>query len=356
MNRNHLKLIFTRIKDDRNYTPIWLPVFLLVSLVLFSVDVQAQSKTGTTIGQFLLIEPSAHYTGMGNAGVASYDEISAAYYNPGAIGRFRSYAVQFTHSMWLADISYDYGAVLIPMGPVGNLMLNVTSLNSGEIAVRTVDQPLGTGERYSVTNFAIGMGYGRQFTDRFSMGVQVTYINESIWHSSLSTVGLSVGTLYNLTSDGVRVGASISNFGLPARYSGRDLRIVYDNDSDKYGDNSSLPGEIYTEKYPLPVLFRVGLSWPILFSDNNQVQLAVNAFHPNDNTESMSFGAEWTLLKVFALRAGYQNLFLEDSEVGLTFGLGLNLEWQGRLFHFDYAWADHGRLENTQRFTLGFMF
>jgi long-subunit fatty acid transport protein len=335
-------------------------VFLVLNLVLAVADfnslLQAQSKTGTTIGQFLLIEPSARYTGMGNAGVASHDELQAAYYNPGAIGRMQGFGVQFTHSIWLADITYDYVVALARMGSAGNLLVNVTSLNSGEMDVRTVEQPLGTGEKYSVSNIAMGIGYGRQITDRFSMGFQITYLQETIWHSSLSTMAISVGTMYNLTPNGIRLGASICNFGLPAGYSGRDLRIIYDNDPDKYGDNSSLPGEIYTEKHPLPVLFRVGLSWPIRLNENNQFQLAVNAFHPNDNTESLSFGGEWVIFKSMALRAGYQNLFLKDSEVGLTLGAGLNLNLQGTNFRFDYGWADHGRLENTQRFTLGFMF
>ncbi len=341
----------------RDQRPIVLfALSLTLLLMLFNTNLMAQSKTGTTIGQFLLIEPSARYTGMGNAGVASYDEIAAAYYNPGAIGRLRGYGLQFTHSLWLADITYDYVAASIQMGSIGNLFVTATALNSGEIDVRTVEQPMGTGERYSVSNFALGMGYGRQLTDRFSMGFMINYVQETIWHSSLSTVAISVGTLYNLTTNGVRLGASISNFGMPARYSGRDLRIVYDNDPNKYGDNSSLPGEIYTEAFPLPVLFRVGLSFPFEFSPNNRLQVAVNAFHPNDNTESMSFGAEWTLFKSFSMRMGYQNLFLKDSEVGLTLGAGLQLDVAGHFFQFDYAWADHGRLENTQRFTVGFLF
>lgn len=354
--KSHEQKFKIKIKGQDQRWIGWLTLSLTLLLLLFNTNLMAQSKTGTTIGQFLLIEPSARYTGMGNAGVASYDEIAAAYYNPGAIGRLQGYGLQFTHSLWLADIAYDYVAASIQMGSIGNLFLTATALNSGEIDVRTVEQPLGTGERYSVSNFALGVGYGRQLTDRFSMGVTVNYIQETIWHSSLATVAISVGTLYNLTTNGVRLGASISNFGMPARYSGRDLRIIYDKDPDKYGDNSSLPGEIYTESFPLPVLFRVGLSVPVEFSPNNRLQLAINAFHPNDNTESISFGAEWLIFKAFALRAGYQNLFLKDSEVGLTLGAGLQLDVAGHFFQFDYAWADHGRLENTQRLTVGFLF
>ena len=42
----------------------------LVALLAPATPAAAQSKTGTTLGQFLLIEPSARFTAMGNAGAA----------------------------------------------------------------------------------------------------------------------------------------------------------------------------------------------------------------------------------------------------------------------------------------------
>jgi hypothetical protein len=304
----------------------------------------------------LLIEPSARATAMGNASVALYDEVAAVFYNPGALGQLSGYGVHFTHSSWLADITYDYAAAMLQAGSLGNLFFSLTALNSGEIAVRTVSQPLGTGERYSVSNLALGLGYGRALSDRFSVGVQLTYLQESIWHSSLSTFALNVGTVYRVSENGVRIGASISNFGLQAGYSGRDLRIQYDLEPDRFGDNSALPGEVVTQDYSLPVLFRVGMSLPVKFNSRHQLLLAIDAFHPNDNTESMSAGAEWSFLNAFSIRGGYQNIFQEDSEVGLTAGAGLHYDFEGFTFHFDYGWADHGRLENTQRFSLGLTF
>ena len=335
--------------------PLSLLPFVLMILSSSSLAL-AQSKTGTTIGQMLLIEPSARATAMGNASVALYDEVASVYYNPGAMGQLNEYGVHFTHSLWLADIKYDYAAAFIPAGGFGNLFFSLTALNSGEINVRTVAQPLGTGERYSVSNLALGLGYGRALSDRFSVGVQLTYLQETIWHSSLSTFGLNVGTIYRVSENGLRLGASISNFGLQAGYSGRDLRIQYDLDARKYGDNSALPGEVVTQDFSLPVLFRVGMSLPYKFHHNHQILLTVDAFHPNDNTESMSLGAEWSFLNAFALRGGYQNLFLKDSEVGLTAGAGLHYDFQGFVFKFDYSWADYGRLENAQRFSLGLTF
>lgn len=316
---------------------------------------KAQSKTGTTIGQFLLIEPSARVAGMGNAGVTTSGEVQAAYFNPGALGHLETSGVQFTHSQWVAEISYNYAAAAIRMGAANTLLLTFTSLNSGEIDVRTVDNPQGTGERYTVADVAIGLGFGRRVSDRFSAGLQVKYIQETIWHSSMSAMAFDFGVLYQLPFRAY-IGASLTNFGSKGSFDGRDLRIRYDQDPDQFGDNSSLPAALETESFPLPIFFRVGMGFPVLDTSSNRMMVVVDAFHPSDNEESMSLGIEWTFLDLLSARAGYQHLFLEDSEVGLTLGAGLQYEASGLGFHFDYAWNEYGLLGNAQRFSLGLSF
>ena len=316
----------------------------------------AQTKTGTTIGQFLLIEPSATVGAMGNAGVAVSAGAMAMYYNPAALGAMTTSNAEFTHNNWFADISHDVFASSIRISDAGSLGLSITSLNSGEIAVRTVEQPEGTGEQYTVSDYAIGIGYGQKITDKFSAGFQVTYLQETIWHSTLSAFAVNFGTLYQITPDGLRLGASISNFGARAKYNGRDLRIRYDLDPARNGDNSSLPAELYTEEFSLPVVFRVGFSYPLKIDENNILHFVADAFHPSDNSESMSFGGEYRFMNTFAFRAGYQHLFQVDSEVGLTFGGGVWWDIANYVLHVDYAWNDHLRLGNTQRITVGMEF
>lgn len=328
----------------------------VVLFVALSLAVSGQSKVGTSIGQFLLIEPSARVAGMGNAGVTTYGEIQAAYYNPASVGYLKRNGVQFTHILWLAGIAYNHAAVSVGLGRFGNLLATVTSLNSGKIEVRTVEQPLGTGELYTVQDLAIGIGFGRQISDRFSIGVQLNYVQETIWRSSMSAFGLNVGTLYKVSDQGLHLGASLSNFGTRGRFAGTDLRIQFDRDPTMYGDNSALPASQFTEDFPLPILFRVGLSYPVRFSESNEVRVAVDAFHPSDNAESISVGAEWAFANTLFFRSGYQNLFLKDSEAGLTLGGGLRHTLGSYDVSVDYAWADYGRLKETHRFTFGVSF
>jgi hypothetical protein len=324
---------------------------IAVTGLLLAPAVFAQSKTGTTVGQFLLIEPDARAAALGNAGVTLFDGANAAYFNPAALGHMRATSVQFSHVPWLAGVSFNHAASAIRVGNRHTLLLAVTHLNSGEIDVRTEDQPLGTGERYTVQNMALGLGYGLSITDRFSAGLQVNYVHESIWHTSMNALALNIGTLYYLPF-GAYLGASISNYGTQGRFGGRSLRISHNRNPDRHGENSNLPAELHTESHSLPIVFRVGLEWPVRMAAGQQVAFLINANHPSDNTENVSIGAEWTFMDVLALRGGYQHLFKEDSEEGLTLGAGLRHNFFGYGLRFDYAWGEHGRLGNNQRFTL----
>ena len=332
----------------------WCGLLVLALVILGHAEAFGQSKTGTTVGPFLLIEPSARAAAMGNASVGTFDEVLSAFYNPGARGHLTTSGVQLTHSAWFDAIEYNYGAVAVKLGP-NTLMLSVSGLDSGEMEVRTTDRPEGTGERFSVQDLALGLGFGRRITDRFSAGVQVKYYQQTIWHSQLSAFAFDFGVLYELPFRAY-LGASLSNFGTRGSFDGRDLRIRFDADRERFGDNSNLPAALETEDFALPILFRVGVGLPVAVGANNRVLFTADAFQPSDNTESVSFGAEWTFLDVFSARGGYQYLFQEDSEMGLTLGSGVQYEIGGYGARFDYAWAAHERIGDTHRFTLGFSF
>ena len=327
----------------------------LVAVLGLATTPASQTKTGTTVNDFLLIEPSARIAAQGNAGATARDGVMAAYYNPGALGFLQSSSAEFAHSEWLADIDYNYAGVALRFAGTQTLSLSVTQLSSGDIGVTTLDQPLGTGERFSVDDLAIGVGYGRQFTDRFAGGVQVKYIREQIWHTAASTVALDMGVIYELPFRAV-LGASVSNFGSRAVYDGRDLRIRYDQNPDEFGDNDNLPAALETEEFALPIFFRVGMSLPVEVGGDSRVTLSADAYQPSNNSNSVSFGGEWTYANLISARAGYQNLFLEDGGEGLTVGGGLQSRFASVGLRADYAWGSHDQLGAIQRFSIGLDF
>lgn len=316
----------------------------------------AQTKVGSTVGAFLRIEPGARGAALGNAGVALPDGIDAVHYNTGAIGLLEQTVVQYTHSMWFADISYDYVAVALPLTGTSTVFASVTALNSGEIDVRTVEQPLGTGERYDVANVALSLGYGRRITSRFAAGLAVSYATERIWHTSNRILTMNVGTVYRLNERGAVLGFSLANIGPRSRFTGGDLAIQFNPDPDQHGNNSALPAEQYTDRFPLPGVFRLGISVPFEVSANSRLLLLGEAIHPNDNSEAVNLGVEWAVAQRIALRGGYQTLFQEDSELGLTAGFGVQGSLGANRYHLSYAWAGHDYLQDTHRITLVLQF
>jgi hypothetical protein len=312
----------------------------------------AQSKTGSTVGGFLQIEPNARAAALGNAGSALPGGVDAVYYNTGVIGLLEQTEVVYSHSFWFADIAFDYVAWGQPVGDLGNAFVSFTALNSGEMAVRTVDQPLGTGENFSVNDFALGLGFGRRITSRFAVGLQFNYATETIWHTSARMITFNVGTSYLLTDGGARLGFCLSNIGPRARFTDGDLAIRYDADPDIFGDNSSLPGAQMSDEFPLANLFRFGLSVPHELGEATDLLFLIEALHPNDNSESANLGVEMTWNDVLALRAGYQALFQTDRQLGLTLGFGVSGSLAQKQFRFDYAWAGHDYLDDTHRLSI----
>jgi len=332
------------------------PAVVLLAACAAAGPAVAQNKTGTSLGQFLQIEPGARIAAMGNAGATLGDGLQAVYFNPAAIGLLETFDVDFTHAEWFAGIAYDHIAAGMPLGKWGRGYTSITSLNSGEIDVRTVDQPLGTGERYTVSDLALALGWGFEVTDRVAAGVQVNVLQERIWHSTASTFTFNIGTLYRAAPNGLRIGASLTNFGTDASFTGRDLAITYDNDPNRTGDNGTLPGDRSTGDYPVPMMFRLGASMPYRFGNDWKALVACDAAHPSDDSESLSLGGELQYRNLVALRGGYQNLFLEDAEMGLTLGAGFRGRLESVNYRLDYGWADQGRLEGTHRITLGVTF
>ena len=331
---------------------------LTIALLMLSLagGAKAQSKVGTSFGAFTLIEPDARLAAMGNAGSAAGEGLAGAFHNPGAVALLEKRAFSFSHVDWFAGIRHDWIGYAHPLGSSGTVYGSFTSLNSGEMDVRTVQQPAGTGEKFSVSDQAVALGFAHKFSLRFAAAAQVNYVQETIFHSSAGTLTFSAGTLYRLSANGLRIGASLSHFGTRAAYSGRDLDILYDNVGNQNGDNPALPGVRDTDPFSVPLTFRAGVAQPLAIGGDTKLVLAVDALHPSDNTESMSFGGEVLFRDQFAVRLGYQSLFLEDSEVGLTGGAGFRGTLDDLRYHIDYAWADQGRLEDTHRFTFGLLF
>ncbi len=340
-------------------------VLLFIVFCFFTIvnNVVAQeeenvSKVGTTAASFLAIETGARAIGMGGAFVAVSNDITSLYWNPAGLARLStSGEATFSHTDWILDVNHEYAAVGLSLGSFGALGLSFCALTMGEMEVRSLLYPEGTGEKFAASDFAIGTSYARNLTDRFSIGFTAKYINQSLWHMSASSFALDVGTMFTTQFNGMRIGMSISNFGNKMKLEGSDTQVPIDIDTQKYGNNNKIVANMKTDSWSLPLLFRFGVAMDVIKTYHQRWTLAIDAMHPNDNSEYLNLGTEYALNENVFLRAGYKNLFMIDNEEGLTAGLGVAYKFYSNItLKIDYAYADFGVLENVQRLSLALEF
>ncbi len=330
---------------------------VFIILIAISIDGFAVSKTGTTAAQFLKIGVGARATAMGSAYVALANDASALFWNPAGIARLSGNEAILVHTEWLADINFDYGGIAINMGTFGTVGASLTIVSMGEMLVRTEKEPEGTGEYFNASDACVGLAYARSLTDRFSIGLNFKYIRQGIYHMSATGFAFDVGTIFTTQFNGMRIGMNIANFGTKMQMSGKDSKTFIDINPDASGSNSTLPAYLETKGWSLPLLFRVGVAMDAVNSSWNRLTLAVDALHPNDNSERVNAGVEYTFRDMLSLRSGYQSAWGLDAEDGMTFGAGMRYQFgSNAAIKLDYAYADWGRLENAQRLSLGIEF
>lgn len=328
-------------------------VFVLVS----SINLVAQTKVGSTAAPFLNIGIGPRAIGMGGGFTATANDVTALYWNPAGISRTEYSEAMFSHTSWFADITFNWAGAKVNLGDFGALGLSVTYLDYGKMEVTTLREQDGTGEFFTAKDMSIALSYAYNLTDRFSIGGSVKYINQSIWNSSADAIAFDLGTLFYSQIFDLRIAATISNFGTDMRLSGKDLLVLYDVDPTIYGNNDQILANLRTDSYPLPLLFRVGVAMDLLNTSMHKITIGADALHPNDNAESLNIGGEYIFNNFISLRAGYKNLFLKNTQEGLTLGVGVKYDFSPSYgFSFDYAYQDFGILKNTQHLSISVRF
>ncbi|NQT24131.1 PorV/PorQ family protein [candidate division KSB1 bacterium] len=330
-------------------------LLLLLSMPTFS---QKVSKVGTTAAGFLSIDVGARAVAMGSAFVTISDDAAGMYWNPAGLARIQSAQAMFSHTAWLVDVAFNYAAVVVPLPGIGVIGASATFLSMDDMERTTINNPMGTGEYFSAGSYCFALSYSRSLTDRFSIGGNVKYVREQIYHSNATGVAFDIGTLFETQFNGLMIGMAISNYGTKMQMSGRDMLTQSDIDPSLHGNNENINAFLQTGEYDIPLTFRVGIGMDVLKgAGNSNLILAVDALHPNDDVESLNIGGEYTFNGMFSLRGGYKSLFARDSEEGMTLGGGIRYRVMGFTeLRLDYAYQDFGIMNNVQKFTLNLGF
>jgi hypothetical protein len=321
---------------------------ITIILLLLPVLTYGQEKLAQTGLQFLDIGISPRAEALGGAFVLAGNNADALFYNPAGIAKTSSdYDITLNRVQWFADIKYNaIGAIYRPFsGDYGVFGLSFLSGSYGDFYATRV--AAGTSEGYqdmgtfSPTAFAVGLSYGKQLSDNFSIGGQVKYVRQDLGSNILTAGGSSkdnsvsgfafdFGMMYSTAIKGFDFGMSIKNFATDFKY------------------------EQYS--FEAPLTFRVGISLKVLqlmgISETGQDILVVaDAVHPRDSGEHLDVGAEYTFFKIVALRVGYK---VNYSEQGFTAGIGLNQDLASSMnVRFGYAYGSFGIWNAVHRFSVG---
>lgn len=342
----------------KNRVKLILIIFCLTLPQIFAQGfISDVSKKGTTAAPFLTIGQSARAIGMGSAYVGVVNDVSSIYWNPAGLTKAEGVNVMFDHTMWIADIKYNYLAASYNLGDLGVLGFSFTGSDIGEMNVTTIAKPEGTGETFSATQAAFSVAYAIQLTENFSIGFNPKFIYESIWRMDATAFAMDLGVQYVTPFDNAILAMSISNFGTSMKLLGNSNLVLHDLDPINSGNNGNIPAYLETNSWALPLTFRVGVAYSPIRSEMHKLMLAVDAMHPSDNYESVNLGAEYAYDDFLFFRAGYKSLFLDNSEESFSVGFGVKQYLVGNVsFKIDYAYQDFGRFSDIQKFTLTISF
>ncbi len=329
---------------------------ILFMILVCATVISAQSKVGTTAANFLTIPVGSRATAMGSAFVATANDITSAFWNPGGLSRLASNEFSVTHADWIMQTNLNWVGVVMKLSADDAVAVSVNQLDYGEEEITTEYQPNGTGQNWDAQDLAFGLTYSRNLTDRFSIGGTFKYIQQRIWNETASAFAMDIGLLFVTQFDGLRIGMNIANFGTEMKLAGKDLYQPVDVDPSKPGNNANIVASLETDSWSLPLNFSVGLSYDVLKNSNWVLTVATDAIYPNNQTAHLNFGSELIWSNIVSLRLGYSSLMKDDAQEGLTAGLGLQYNISGIDLKVDYSYMSFGVFDKISRYTVSIGF
>ena len=294
--------------------------------VLFSSVLTAGTSTETL--QFLKIKPSARATSLGDSFVSIANDVNAAFYKPAGVGQLDSPEISLMHMVYMADTSYEFGALVLPVGDKLRLGAYVVFLNYGSM-VKTTEDLSGlllssSGSSYAPYDLSAAVSVGYKISKDFNVGFNLKMAISEIDGSSLNGIMGDVGVLLKLTEE-TGLGCAVYNI------SGVMLN----------GDTAPLTG-------------RLGLSTKFSLVEQNDLTVGVGCNYVPANAKlSESIGVEYYYQGMFCIRGGYG---IGSDIEGLNAGAGIRQDLGGMTGTLDYNFSMLGDLGSAHRVSIGIKF
>jgi len=333
-----------------NLSSFFIPGRCIILLILFVSSSFAQGTGNKYAGEFLAIGVGGRPLGMGGAFVSLVNDVSAGYWNPGALSMINYPQFALMHDERFGNlVNYDYGSIAIPWGSNVSLGLSVIRLGVDDVpntknALIDLNNNgyLDNGERldyskitfFNAADWAFIATYSKKQSEKFSYGVNLKVISRSLDNGSAWGIGFDIGAVYSL-SPKFRVGANLQDITttLLAWNTGRKELIT----------PTAKMGGSYDIEFLKTGRITPALDFDVRFENRKFASLA----HLGPVSFDMHAGLEYGFKDLFAIRVGYNDV------KQLTLGAGVKLP----KLNIDYSFAKfdaNDQLGNTHRISVMF--
>ncbi|UCH62513.1 MAG: PorV/PorQ family protein [Fidelibacterota bacterium] len=310
-------------------------------------------KTGQSTMNFLQVGLVPEATAIGDAYTAVGQGVRSIFYNPAGLAEMSDrFEIFLSSTEWIADIQYIADGFAWNLENYGAIGVSFVNVNYGDIIgtrlISTADiitDEKGYQETGLVDNvgaYAIGLAYARNITAAFKFGLSMRYANQKLGQSTLASslknnehqlLVYDLGVKYYTPIKSFRFAMSIRNFANAVKYE-----------------------EITTQ---LPMTFAVGGVIDVMdfinpYHDDKTSLLASMEFtHPNNYTERLHMGLDFTFDAMVSLRAGY----VTNHDVkGWSGGFGILYSIMGINANISYSYSNMDFFSDVNRFAIMFAF
>ena len=307
-----------------------------------------RDKLAQTGMKFLSVPGDPRGAAMGSAATAMTGGAEMLFSNPaGMAWTDRSFGLMLGQTQFLTDIDYTHASLAYRPGGgrfgVIGVSLATVDYGSFQETIRSDNEQgyLDLGE-FSPQAYAVGLGYARALSDRFSAGGQIKYANQNLG-ASVSQAGDEDGAYVRQENE---QGVLAYDFGVQYKTGFESLVFAV------AARNFSQEIAFEEESFQLPLTLQIGVSMDVMdltalgASGDHSFVLAVDAENPRDYAEQIKLGGEYTFLDTFSLRGGY--VFPSD-EQGIHLGAGVRQSVGGLGLAADYGFSDYGVFSGVHR-------
>ncbi len=328
-------------------------ILLILMTTAFDGFAGNPDRQGEEGAKQLLLNPWARSAGLHTMSTAFISGAEATILNPAGIARINKSEFVVAHTRYLEGTGIGFNALGIAQktGKNGAFGLSIMAIDLGDIPVTTESQPEGTGATFSPSLFNMGISYAHMFDNKISVGMTFRIVSESTADVRAIGMGIDAGVQYVTgKDDNFKFGISIKNVGTPMTYTGQGLNVVATNP----GGNLNYPLTFFqrSQKYELPSVLNIGLSYDFIINPQNKLTVLGNYTSNSFSLDQIGGGVEYTFNDILILRAAYrsdigsiENVNADPSVYsgisgGVSIQVPLKKDKNDNKFGIDYAYRD----------------